>query len=261
MRIVSLSVDGIHQAAKQGLFDWLAGQDADLICLQDLRAREDELEHPAFQLEGYHAYFFDSGTPHCNGVGIYTRRQPKALIYGFGFSSGVDMEGRYLQADFDNISIGSLLMPSGLSSDGQPSGSAQVIKEKFLDDMQAHLDKISRKRRDFIFCGNWAMAHCEDDVENASQHENDTGFLARERQWMDQLVTQLDYDDAFRVDNGDTDEYSHYPSGKAGKGDGWRTDTHIISCNLESRVEYATIYKSKAFSSHRPVVIDYELEV
>lgn len=261
MRIVSLSVDGIHQAAQNGLFDWLASQDADIICLQDLRAMEYELDHPAFQLEGFFGYFFDSGTAHHNGVAIYTRKQPKALIYGFGFSSGVDMEGRYLQADFDNISIGSLMAPNINSTHSRAKGSASEIKIKFFDDLQGHLDKISRKRRDFIFCGDWGMARTAKDVENAAAHENESGFLSHDRQWMDQLVGQLDYKDAFRQVNKDADEYSFYPSGEVGKGDGWRTDTQIISSNLAGRVEYAAIYKNKTFSSHRPVIIEYDLEV
>lgn len=257
MRIISLSVDGIHQAAQNGLFDWLASQDADIICLQDLRALEYDLDHPAFQIDGFFGYFFDSGSSQRNGVGIYTRKQPKALIYGFGFSSGVDMDGRYLQADFDNISIGSLLAPT---VDASKPGSDD-IKVKFFDDLQGHLDKISRKRRDFIFCGNWGMAHTHDDIENASEHEGEHGFLSQDRLWMDQLVNQLDYSDAFRQANEDADEYSYYPSGTVGEGDGWRTDTHIISRNIDGRVEYATLYKSKAFSSHRAVIIDYDLEV
>lgn len=259
MRIISLSVDGIHQAAQLGLFDWLANQDADIICLQDLRALEYDLEHPAYQLDGFHAYFFDAGTDQRNGVGIYTRLQPKALIYGFGFSSGVDMDGRYLQADFDNISIGSLLAPT--LDTNHPGALSAEVKTKFFDDLQGHLDKISRKRRDFIFCGNWNMARSADDIENAHLHENDCGYLAREQQWMDQLVNQLDYTDAFRQVNTDKDEYSYYPSGVVGEGDGWRTDTQIVSHNLDGRVEYATIYKNKNFSSHRPVIIDYDLEV
>jgi exodeoxyribonuclease-3 len=138
MRVISLSVDGIFQAAQRGLYKWLASQDADFICLQDLRALERELEKPEFQLEGYNAYFFDSGTKHYNGVAIYTRLQPKALIYGLGFASGVDMEGRYLQVDFEQLSIGSLLAPSATSE-----AESQEVKIKFFDDFQAHLDKLA----------------------------------------------------------------------------------------------------------------------
>ena len=129
MRVISLSVDGIFQAAQRGLFTWLAGQDADFICLQDLRALEREMEKPEFQLKGYNAYFFDSGTKHYNGVAIYSRLQPKALIYGLGFASGVDMEGRYLQVDFEQLSIGSLLAPSASSE-----LESQEVKIKFFDD-------------------------------------------------------------------------------------------------------------------------------
>ena len=154
MRIINFSVDGIKQASERGLFDWLNDQDADIICLQDLRETAIDLESPPYQLENYNAYFFDSGIDNAYGVGIYTRTQPKALIYGLGFSTGIDMQGRYIQADFDRLSVGSLLAPD-ISDDPESA----AIKMKFFDDMQAHLHKITRKRRDFIFCGNWAMAH------------------------------------------------------------------------------------------------------
>ncbi len=256
MRIISLSVDGIHQAAQRGLFDWLAEQDADIICLQDLRALEYELETDPFQLDGYFSYFFDSGQNHYNGVGIYTRFQPKALIFGLGFNNGVDMEGRYLQADFEHISVGSLLAPSA----AQPTES-QDVKIQFFDDLQAHLYKITRKRREFIFCGNWQMAHTRHDVQNWQDNDGTSGFLPHEQQWMGQLFTQVGYADAFRMGNTDKDEYSFWPSGKAGEGDGWRTDYQVISETLSNRVEYATLYKTKMFSSHLPVIVDYDLEV
>lgn len=256
MRIISLSVDGIHQAAQRGLYDWLADQDADIICLQDLRALEYELDKDVFHPQGYNAYFFDSGVKHYNGVAIYTRQMPKALIYGFGFASGVDMEGRYLQIDFDKISIGSLLAPSAMSEQ-----ESQEVKIKFYDDLQSHLVKISRKRRDYIFCGNWAMAHKPRDLMNSSAHEGDTGYLGHERGWLNQLFTQLEYTDAFRKVNNDPDEYSWWPSGFNGNGDGWRTDFQVVSNNIANRVEYATIYKNQEFSSHAPVIIDYDLEI
>ncbi len=256
MRIISLSVDGIHQAAQRGLYDWLSEQDADIICLQDLRAMEYELDGDPFHLDGYFAYFFDSGIKHYNGVAIYTRHQPKALIFGLGFSSGVDMEGRYLQADFEHISIGSLLAPSASSE-----AESQEVKIQFFDDMQAHLHKITRKRREFIFCGNWQMAHSRHDVQNAADNASSSGFLPHEQQWMDQLFNQVGYADAFRLGNSDRDEYSYWPSGRLGEGDGWRTDYQVISETLAGRVEYATIYKTKQFSSHLPVIIDYDLEV
>jgi exodeoxyribonuclease III len=255
MRIINLSVDGIRQAAERGLYEWLEQQDADIICLQDLRLAAPELEDGPYQVEGYNAYFFDSGIDNAYGVGIYTREQPKALIYGLGFSSGVDMQGRYIQADFDRLSVGSLLAPQ--TTDNAESA---AIKAKFFEDMQAHLHKITRKRRDFIFCGNWNLARAAIDVQNAKQNEERPGFLPHERQWMDQLYSELGYVDAFRQVNKDKDEFTWWPSGVPFEGDGWRTDLQVISGELRNRVEYAVIYKNQTFSSHLPVIIDYDIE-
>ncbi len=250
MRIISLSVDGIHQAAQRGLYDWIAEQDADVVCLQDLRAREYELDDDLYHPEGYFAYFFDSGIDQYNGVAIYTKHQPKAVIFGLGFSSGIDMQGRYIQIDYDSHSIGSLLGPSAMDD-------IQLLEEKvqFYDDMQALLHKITRKRRHFIFCGNWSMAHTQKDVEQWQVNHEKPGFLPHEQQWLNQTFNQIGYVDAFRVANTDPDEFSWCPS----ESNHWRTDFHIVSQALRSTVEYAAIYKTRSFSSHRPVIIDYDI--
>lgn len=255
MRIISLCVDGIHQAAERGLYEWLAEQDADIICLQDIRALEYELDDPKFHPEGYSSYFFDSGIKNYNGVAIYSRHQPKALIYGLGFASGVDMEGRYLQMDFEKYSIGSLLAPSAFSD-----AESIDVKIKFFDDFQALLHKITRKHRNFIFCGNWGMAHKKQDIEDYKDGENRMGFLNHERLWMNQLFDQLEYVDAFRTAVTDQGEYSWWPSGTVGEGGGMRIDYQVISEQLKKKVENAAMYKTKAFSSHLPIIVDYDID-
>jgi len=165
------------------------------------------------------------------------------------------MEGRYLQIDFDQISIGSLLAPSAFSD-----VESHEVKAQFFDDLQAHLTKISRKRRDFIFCGNWAIAPKEQDVSNPEQQKKQSGFLPEEKQWMSQLGA-IGYVDAFRQGNTDGDEYSWWPSGEQGKGDAWRTDLQIISSTLKNQVEYAVIYKKQQFASHLAVIVDYDFEL
>jgi exodeoxyribonuclease III len=255
MRIISLSVDGIHQAAQRGLFDWIADQDADVVCLQDLRALEHELDNEIFHPPGYFAYFFDSGIKHYNGVAIYTRHQPKALIFGLGFSSGVDMEGRYLQIDYEHYSIGSLLAPMAMAET-----ESLEVKIKFFDDFQALLHKITRKRRSYIICGNWGMAHSRKDVQNWQTNQGTPGFLPHEQQWMNQLFDQIGYVDAFRQVNRDSDEFSWWPSGEVGRGDAWRIDYQVISEAIRRKVEYGVIYKSQLFSSHLPLIVDYDIE-
>ena len=137
---------------------------------------------------------------------------------------------------------------------------SQEVKIKFFDDFQALLHKITRKRRDFIFCGNWAMAHTSKDVENWQKNDSQSGFLGHEQQWMNQLFKQLGYADAFRLAVPDDGEYSWWPTGEIGLGDGWRTDYQVISEALGRRVEYAAIYKTRHFSSHLPVIVDYDID-
>ncbi|MGK2915918.1 MAG: exodeoxyribonuclease III [Porticoccaceae bacterium] len=255
MRIISASVDGIHQAGHRGLFGWLAAQDAEVICLQDLRARAFEIEdRPEFQLPGFFSYLFDSPNPHSNGVAIYVRTPPKAIMFGFGLPSGEDMDGRYLQADYEQLSIVSVLAPPG---SGDPH--LQEVKNRFFLGLQNHLHKVTRKRRRYILCGNWQTAQALGDVQNAAQYTGESGFLPEERQWFTQMYRDIGYADAFRAGNDDSDEFSWWPSGVIGEGDGWRTDTQIISKDLVRSVEYAVMYKAQAFSSHRPVIVDYDL--
>lgn len=256
MRIISLAVDGIQQASEKGLFQWLASQDADVICLQDLRASAYELEQqPAYELKDYFSYFFDAPEPGSNGVAIYTRDMPKAIMYGFGASNGEDMQGRYLQADFERVSICSLLAPSAIAET-----QSQEIKDRFFRDLLNHFNKISHKRRDYIFCGSWNIAHRDIDVGDPDNCQMTSGFLEHERQSLHQLYSGMGYADAFRRFNVDADEFSSWPSGKMGEGSGWRTDLQVVSGNLRDKVEYAVIYKAKIFSSHLPVIVDYDLE-
>lgn len=254
MRVISLSCDGIFQAAARGLFEWLAGQDAEIVCLQDLRARIPEIEaRPEFELEGFTAYYLDGADPHCDGVAIYTRALPKAIMYGFGMADGEDTNGRYLQADFESLSVVSLLAPRGLEPE-QPE-----VKERFFGALQGHLDKITRKRRRYVLCGGWGMVAALNDVQNPAAHRGEPGFRPEDEQWWRQVREQIGYADAFRLGNGDADEFSWWPSGTQGKGDGWRTDTQLVSRDLVRTVEYAVIYKAKAFSSHAPVIVDYDI--
>lgn len=256
MRVISLSADGVYAASEQGLYEWLAGQDAEIICLQDLRARAYELEDdPTLQLDGYFAYFFDGMEGQANGVAIYTRSMPKAIMYGFGLASGEDMNGRYLQADFERLSVISMLCPTAFGNEEQ-----RHLRREFMQGLQNHLLKISRKNRDYIFCANLQVPHTDADSEQPETTTEDSEALAEERLWLDQLYSEIGYQDGFRAGNGDADEYSWWPSGSIGEGYGQRADTQIVSQSLASRIEYAVLYKAKTFSSHTPVIVDYDIE-
>lgn len=250
MRIINFSADGIDAAAKLGFFDWLKNQDADVICIQDIRTQEHKLHDDHFFPEGYFPYFLDH-SDNQNGVAIYTKKLPKAIMFGLGFND-FDSEARYIQADFDNLSIGSILVPAASADDAV----AMERKAQFLEQLYAHLEKILNKRRQFIFAGNWQIAHMPRDTQQ-SIDSHQPGFLLSERRFLDEAIHKLGYLDAFRLTNKDNDEFSWWPEGNMH--DGRRVDFQLISHGLKHKVEYGAIYKSQAFSSHAPVIMDYDI--
>ncbi|EAW32819.1 exodeoxyribonuclease III [marine gamma proteobacterium HTCC2143] len=255
MRIISFCADGIREAAKKGFYDWVIDQDADFICVQNLKAQEYDLQSDVFWPQGYNPYFFDAVDKDLNGVAIYCREMPKAIMTGLGFVD-FDMEGRYIQADFQNISIGCLLAPSAAKEDN----AAKNRKKHFFDLFQNHLSKVRNKRREFVICGNWNMTHNQNDLQDFQSNQNVPGCSPEEQQWMDHTMTELGYVDAFREVNSDNDEFTWWPEGKQGE-NGWRVDLQIVSSGLKSAIEYGAIYKNQQFSNHAPLIMDYDYEM
>jgi len=254
MRIISFSADGIQQAAEAGFYDWLAEQDAEFVCIQDLRCSEYDLQGDVFFPQGYNAYFFDDVNGKHNGVAIYCRKMPKAIMTGLGFAD-FDMEGRYIQADYDRLTVGCLLAPA--AQNGDPD--QQARKNEFYELLQAHLEKIRNKRREFIICGNLQIAHAPEDVQNTDAFGARSGFLPEERQFLDAIL-EAGYTDAFREVNSDRDEFSWWPDGERGV-NGLRTDYQLVSRGIKYAVEYGAIYKNQVFSSHSPLIMDYDIEL
>ncbi len=255
MRIISFCADSIRDAAKRGFFDWVVDQDADFVCVQNLGAQEYDLQEPVFFPEGYNAYFFDAAEPNSNGCAIYCRAMPKAIMTGLGFAES-DMEGRYIQADFDRISVGCLLAPNAYPKDAP----AQSRKNRFFEQYQAHLSKVRNKRREFFICGHWGIAHRQEDVQDPRLNRDNSGYLPEEQQWMDRLFKELGYVDAFREINQDPDEFTWWPDGGRSE-NGLRTDYQVVSEGLRSRIEYGAIYKNQIFSQHAPLIMDYDYEL
>jgi len=179
---------------------------------------------------------------------------PKAIMTGLGFTN-FDMEGRYIQADYENLSVGCLLAPRADPDDAEQ----QARKDEFYALLSGHLQKVRNKRREFIICGNWHIAHTAADVQDTQTNSTVSGFLSGERQWMNELLAS-GYVDAFREISSDQDEFSWWPDGERGT-NGWRTDFQVISQGLKYAVDYGAIYKIKAFSTHAPVIMDYDFEL
>jgi len=256
MRIITINVNGIRAASRKGFFEWVLKQNADIICLQELKAQDTDLQIETFQPKGYHAYFACAEKKGYSGVGMYTKKKPTHVIRGLGFLEA-DLEGRYLQADFGAFSVVSLYLPSGTSGEER-----QAVKFDFLKRYTKHLEEIRRSKREYIICGDWNIAHKNIDLKNWKGNQKNSGFLPEERAWMEELFGIRGFVDAFRVLNQEEEQYTWWSNrGQAwAKNVGWRIDYQVVTPGLKDAIHSVNIYKEQRFSDHAPLVIDYTLD-
>lgn len=254
MKIISLNVNGIRSAHQKGFFSWLQKQQADIVCLQEIKAEASQLSQEILAPAGYYSYLNSAEKKGYSGVALYTRVEPDRLETRLGWHHA-DTEGRYLQADFGKLSVISLYLPSGSSGEER-----QQVKFDFMDKFMPRLRQMRRKRREFILCGDWNIAHKQIDLKNWRSNQKNSGFLPEERQWMDNLIDEAGFVDAFRVINQQPDEYTWWSNrGQArAKNVGWRIDYQIITPGLKDRVVSGRVYRDERFSDHAPLIIDYD---
>ena len=254
---MTFNCNGIRSAARKGFFQWLAGRDdVDIVCLQETKAQIHQLEDdPVFFPEPFQCHYFDAEKKGYAGTALFTRLKPKKISRGLGFPLA-DTEGRYIQADFDGLSVASLYMPSGSAGPER-----QARKMVFLKEYLRQAKAMRRKRREFIICADWNICHKEIDLKNWRANQKNSGFLPEERAWLDVLYDELGYIDAFREVNKEPEQYSWWSNrGQARANNvGWRLDYHIVTPGLKGRVVSAEIYTGRNFSDHAPVIIDYRL--
>jgi exodeoxyribonuclease III len=254
MRIITANLNGIRSAARKGFFPWMLRQKADVVCIQETKAQAHQLEDPLFHPRGYHAFFHDAEKKGYSGVAIYSRHKPDRVIAGLGWPD-VDAEGRYLEVRFGPLSIISLYLHSGSSSEAR-----QQCKFSMMERFLPLLQRMRRRRREYIICGDWNIAHKEIDLKNWRGNQKNSGFLPEERAWMEALFTRVGYVDAFRVVDPRPDQYTWWSNrGQAwAKNVGWRIDYQVTTPHIGQLVRAAHIYKEQRFSDHAPLIMDYD---
>lgn len=255
MRIISINLNGIRSAATKGFYDWLAQQNADIVCMQELKAQADNMTAQMLQPEGFHGYFHYAEKKGYSGVGIYSKRPADAIIEGLGHAD-IDAEGRYLEAQFGNLSVVSLYLPSGSSGEER-----QNIKFSVMERFYPHLADLKASGRDVVICGDWNIAHQQLDLKNWRGNQKNSGFLPEERTWLGQVLNDQGWVDVYRLLHPDTTDecYTWWSNrGQAwAKNVGWRIDYQIVTPKLAATAEACTIYKEQRFSDHAPLIIDY----
>ncbi|MDH4049804.1 MAG: exodeoxyribonuclease III [Gammaproteobacteria bacterium] len=253
-RVITLNANGIRAAARKGFFDWMAEQNADVVCIQETKAQLHQLSDPCFSPVGYHCYYEDAVKKGYSGVAIYSRKEPDEVIRGFGVRE-FDDEGRYIEVRIGGLNVVSVYLPSGSSSEER-----QAAKFRFLDAFTPHLDTLQKRSTEYVLCGDWNIAHKEIDLKNWKANQKNSGFLPEERQWMDELFGPRRYVDAFRQVNAEPDQYTWWSNrGRAWDNNvGWRLDYQVVTPGLKQRIMRADIFKTDRFSDHAPLVMDYE---
>ncbi|MDQ6952394.1 MAG: exodeoxyribonuclease III [Mariprofundaceae bacterium] len=256
MKIITANLNGIRAATRKGFWHWFQAENADILCLQELKAQEHQIPEEA-KPEGYHCFYHIAEKAGYSGVALYSRMKPDAVYIGLAAVdegvdwSDIDCEGRFVQADFGNLSIISAYFPSGSSSDQR-----QAFKMSFLKRFLPFISGLKAEGRDIILCGDINIAHNNIDIKNWRGNRKNSGFLPEERAWMDDLLAGHGFIDAFRQLYPEKEQYSWWSNrGKARANNvGWRIDYHLCTPLIASTFTDISVYTETWFSDHAPVI-------
>ena len=258
-RVTSLNVNGLRSAFRKGLDQWLDQAQPDVVCLQEIKAHQVDLAPELIKPNGYHGHFHCAEKKGYSGVGLYTRQPPQDIIAGMSVDE-FDREGRVIRANWPDLSVISVYLPSGSSGDVR-----QEAKMRCLDAFGPWLaDRMAEYRntgREFIICGDLNIAHHEIDLKNWKGNLKHSGFLPEERAWLTHIFDDIGWVDVFRQLDPRPDQFTWWSNrGQAwAKNVGWRIDYQIATPGIAKRAMQSNIYKDERFSDHAPLTVEYDL--
>lgn len=259
LRVITLNLNGIRSAASKGFYTWLADQQADVVCLQEVKAQEADLSAEMLAPAGFQGFFHCAEKKGYSGVAMYSRVPPAGVKTGVG-DAQFDAEGRYIQLDFDlaggALSVVSLYLPSGSSSEER-----QAAKFRFMELFFPQLAALRQSGREVVVCADWNIAHREIDLKNWKSNQKNSGFLPEERAWMSRVLDELGWVDVYRRLHPEASGecYTWWSNrGQAwAKNVGWRLDYQLATPALAATAQQAAVFKETRFSDHAPLTIDY----
>ncbi|NYI04305.1 exodeoxyribonuclease III [Allostreptomyces psammosilenae] len=264
LTISTVNVNGLRAAVRKGFTAWLDATDADVVCLQEVRATPDQLPPEVLRPAGWHTYHAPAEAKGRAGVAVYTREAPEAVRVGFD-TPEFAASGRYLEVDLPDVTVASLYLPSG-----EVATERQAEKERF---MAAFLPYLAARRtavesvgRSMVVCGDWNIAHREVDLKNWRSNRTCSGFLPEERAWLTEVFDGAGWVDVVRRLNPEgPGPYTWWTyRGRAFDNDaGWRIDYHVSTPRLAERAVKATVERAathdERWSDHAPVTVVYDV--
>lgn len=253
VKILSYNVNGIRAALRKDFASWLKTNNADIVCLQEIKANVEQFDESVFTDLGYDCYWNSAKKKGYSGVAILSKTKPKHVEYGCGIAE-IDFEGRVLRADFDGFSVMSAYFPSGSSGDIR-----QAFKMKFLSQFQNYINQLKKDFPKLIISGDYNICHRAIDIHNPQRNKNTSGFLPEEREWMNVFITS-GFIDSFRHLNPEPHNYSwwSYRANARAKNLGWRIDYNMISENLLPNLSRSAILSQARHSDHCPVLVEMD---
>lgn len=253
MKLLSYNVNGIRAALSKGFASWLKATEADVICIQEIKALESQIDTTVFDELGYHHYWFSAQKKGYSGVAILSKKKPTNIVYGSGIEH-MDFEGRILRIDFDAVSIMSLYLPSGTNT------ARLDYKFQFMDEFQAYINQLKVSHPNLIICGDYNICHQPIDIHDPIRNKNTSGFLPEERAWLDQFM-KSGFIDSFRLFNSEPHQYSwwSYRANARANNKGWRIDYALVSTPLKAHIERSFILPEAKHSDHCPVGLELNL--
>jgi len=253
-RIISYNVNGIRAAIRKGFLEWLTDVDADIICIQETKAQPEQV--PLFDIEalGYRSYWYSAVKKGYSGVAILTKETPDNVEYGMGIQK-YDDEGRFIRADYGDLSVVSVYHPSGSSGDIR-----QAFKMDWLEDYQNYIDELRKERPNLILSGDYNICHKPIDIHDPVRNAKSSGFLPEEREWIGSFI-DTGFIDTFRHFNDEPHNYTwwSYRANARSKNLGWRIDYHMASLSLEDKLKRAIILPDAHHSDHCPIMLEIDL--
>ena len=253
MKIISYNVNGIRAAMKKGFIDWLIFEQPDVICVQEIKALQDQIDIEALEKIGYkYNYWFSAEKKGYSGVGIISKQEPNNVIYGTGISE-MDFEGRNLRVDFGQFSVMSLYLPSGTNLD------RLEFKLSYMDKFYDYVSDLKKTNPNLVIAGDFNICHKAIDIHDPIRNKNVSGFLPVERNWLSKFI-ELGFIDSFRFYDDKPHKYSWwtYRANARANNKGWRIDYIMVSQSLENKMKNASILSEVVHSDHCPILVEIQ---
>lgn len=251
MKIISYNVNGIRAAITKGFIEWLQSASPDVICLQEIKATEDQIPVEEIKAAGYpFQYYYPAQKKGYSGVAVLCKTQPKNVVFGTGIES-MDFEGRNLRVDYDNLSVMSMYLPSGTNND------RLGYKFNYMDEIQEYIVNLRKELPNLVVCGDYNICHEAIDIHNPKGNEKTSGFLPEERAWLDGFM-KTGMIDSFRHLNKEPHHYSwwSYRANARNNNKGWRIDYCLVAEPLKDNIKRALILPEAKHSDHCPVYVE-----